>query len=93
MDPLSTHGMTDALRDAELLARAVRSAPEPGPAQAAALWNYRQVRDRLSGPMLAAVERIASYDWDLEEVRALLRALSGAMTEEVELLAGLPAAA
>ena len=92
-DPLSTHGMTDALRDAELLARAVRSAPEPGPAQAAALWNYRQVRDRLSGPMLAAVERIASYDWDLEEVRALLRALSGAMTEEVELLAGLPAAA
>ncbi|HEY6744880.1 MAG TPA: FAD-dependent monooxygenase [Mycobacteriales bacterium] len=92
-DPLSTHGMTDALRDAELLARAVRSAPEPGPARAAALAGYQDTRDRLAGPMLAAVERMAAYDWDLEEVRGLLRALSGAMTEEVELLAALPAAA
>jgi 2-polyprenyl-6-methoxyphenol hydroxylase-like FAD-dependent oxidoreductase len=92
-DPLSTHGMTDALRDAELLARAVLAAPEPGPAQTAALRGYQDIRDRLSRPMLAVVERIASYEWDLEGVRGLLRALSGAMTEEVELLAGLPDAA
>ena len=75
------------------VARAVLAAPEPGPAQTAALRGYQEIRDRLSRPMLAVVERIASYEWDLEGVRGLLRALSGAMTEEVELLAGLPAAA
>ena len=92
-DPLSTHGITDALRDAELLARAVLAAPEPGPARAAALAGYQEVRDRLSMPMLAVVERLASYDWDLDEVRTLLRELTGTMTDEVELLAGLPVAA
>ena len=85
--------MTAALRDAELLARAVRTAPEPGPAQGAALAGYQETRDRLSLPMAAAVERIASYDWGPAEIRSLLRALSGAMTEEIELLARLPAAA
>jgi 2-polyprenyl-6-methoxyphenol hydroxylase-like FAD-dependent oxidoreductase len=92
-DPLSTHGITDALRDAELLARAVLAVPEPGPARAAALAGYQEVRDRLSMPMLAVVERLASYDWDLDEVRTLLRELTGTMTDEVELLAGLPVAA
>ena len=92
-DPLSTHGMTDALRDAELLARAVLGAPGPGPAQLAALAGYQAERDRLSRPLLAVMERIASYDWDLVEVPGLLRALAGTMTEEVELLAGLPTAA
>jgi flavin-dependent dehydrogenase len=92
-DPLSTHGMTDAMRDAELLARAVLAAPEPGPAQVAALAGYQETRDRLSAPMLTVVERIASYDWELTGLRSLLRTLSASMTEEVELLAGLPAAA
>lgn len=92
-DPISTHGMTDALRDAELLARAVVAAPEPGPAQDAALAGYREQRDRLSVPLLAAVERIAAYDWDLGTVPGLLRALAGTMAEEVELLGSLPAVA
>jgi 2-polyprenyl-6-methoxyphenol hydroxylase-like FAD-dependent oxidoreductase len=92
-DPLSTHGMTDALRDAELLARAVVAAPVPGRAQAEALAGYQAERDRLTTPMLAVVERLASYDWDLTGVPAVLRTLAGTMTEEVELLAGLPPAA
>ena len=45
-DPLSTHGMTAALRDAELLSRAVVDAPHPGPAQTAALGRLRSAPRR-----------------------------------------------
>jgi len=92
-DPLSTHGITDALRDAELLARAVLSAPGPGPAQLDALAGYQAVRDELALPMLAITERIASHDWDLAEVRRLLMALASTMTDELELIGSIPVAA
>src|SRR5262245_23366178 len=50
-DPISVHGLTDALRDAELLARAIVSS-EPGePDRAAALADYQATRDRLSRPL------------------------------------------
>jgi 2-polyprenyl-6-methoxyphenol hydroxylase-like FAD-dependent oxidoreductase len=91
-DPLSTHGMTDALRDAELLAGAVAAVPEPGPDQLAALAGYQAVRDRLAAPLLAVSERIASYDWDLVEVRKLLMALASAMADELDVIAALPGA-
>ena len=62
--------MTDALRDAELLARAaVAAAPEPGADQLAALAGYQAVRDRLASPLLTVSERVASYDWNLAELR------------------------
>ena len=77
LDPMSTHGLTGALRDAELLTRAVLSGD---------LAGYQAERDRLSLPMLAIADRIASYAWDLPEVRVLLRRLASAMTEEVEAL-------
>jgi 2-polyprenyl-6-methoxyphenol hydroxylase-like FAD-dependent oxidoreductase len=92
-DPLSTHGMTDALRDAELLARAVAAAPRPGAEQHRALAGYQAVRDRLSLPMMDVVEQIASYSWDLPEVQRLLRVLASVMTDEVEELASLEPAA
>ena len=85
--------MTDALRDAELLARAVAAAPRFGAEQHRALAAYQAVRDRLSLPMMDVVERIASYSWDLPEVARLLRALSSAMTDEVEELVSLEPAA
>jgi 2-polyprenyl-6-methoxyphenol hydroxylase-like FAD-dependent oxidoreductase len=89
-DPLSTHGMSDALRDAELLARAVTDAPAPGSDQLDALAEYQAVRDRLARPLLDVTERIAGYRWDLAEVRRLLMTLSSTMTDELELLAELP---
>ena len=96
-DPLSTHGMTDALRDAELLARAVVSARSVGgpssPAGAAAMAGYQGERDRLSKGMVDVVERLAAFGWDLTEVRGLLRELASAMSEEVEALSVLPRAA
>jgi 2-polyprenyl-6-methoxyphenol hydroxylase-like FAD-dependent oxidoreductase len=60
-DPLSTHGMTDAFRDAELLTRAVLAAPEPGRARREALAEYESLRDALAFPLLEVTERLASY--------------------------------
>ena len=82
-DPISAHGMTDALRDAELLARAVIAAPAPGRQQLDALRAYEAARDELSRPFSELTERIASYEWGLEEIRELLPALSRAMRPEV----------
>ncbi|GAA4699398.1 NAD(P)/FAD-dependent oxidoreductase [Phytohabitans rumicis] len=85
LDPLSTHGMTDALRDAQLLAEAV-GAVLCGTPEAAALSQFQARRDRLSGPTFAVVDQLAGYQWDTPAVRRLLFALSSAMTDEVEAL-------
>jgi flavin-dependent dehydrogenase len=89
LDPISTHGMTAALRDAALLAQAVIATNPGRPERRAALAHYQDVRDRLSAPMVVATDEIAGYDWDLDRIRVLLRNLASAMTDEVELLAGL----
>jgi flavin-dependent dehydrogenase len=75
-DPLSTHGITDALRDAEMLARAVDD-----------LDRYARDRDRATGPMFDVVDRIAGYGWDSAEIRSHLLDLSTAMSAELELIA------
>jgi 2-polyprenyl-6-methoxyphenol hydroxylase-like FAD-dependent oxidoreductase len=82
-DPITAHGMTDALRDAELLSRAVMAAPGPGLRQLDALRAYEATRDELCRPFSELTERIASYQWGLEEIRELLPALSRAMRAEV----------
>jgi flavin-dependent dehydrogenase len=87
MDPMSTHGMTSALRDAALLARAVVESTLPAGRLAPA--DYEDVRDRLSVPMMKVTDEIAAYHWDLTRIRGLLRGLSSAMTDEVEMLATL----
>jgi 2-polyprenyl-6-methoxyphenol hydroxylase-like FAD-dependent oxidoreductase len=84
--------MTDALRDAELLARAVLAAPGPGPQQREAFAEYEAIRDRLTLPLLEATEPIAGFRWDLQEVQGLLRGLTGAMADEVDVLLALDAA-
>ncbi len=89
LDPMSTHGMTAALRDAELLARAVLSSTTSAADRRAALARYQADRDRLSLPMMGVTDEIASYGWDLCRIRVLLRQLASAMTVEVEALTGL----
>ncbi|HVK24018.1 MAG TPA: NAD(P)/FAD-dependent oxidoreductase [Actinokineospora sp.] len=79
-DPITAHGITDALRDAELLARAIITDTLPG---------YQATRDRLSLPLFTVTDAIAGYAWDEEEVTTLLKQLSAAMAEEIEaILAG-----
>lgn len=88
-DPLSAHGLTDALRDAELLARAVVEGLGDEISIDNALGDYQTTRDRISHPLFDVVDRIASQRWDDAEIAHLLFRLSSAMTEEIELLAAL----
>ena len=88
-DPITAHGITDALRDAELLSRAVLEAPRGGRAQLEAVLDYQHTRDRISEPLFDVTERIASYQWDLAQLRGLLKTLSQAMRPEVATLLGL----
>lgn len=82
-DPISTHGMTDALRDAELVADALVGVAS-GTSERTALGDYHRRRDQLSRRLFRVTDEIAAYDWDGQGVQPLLRRLSGAMTDEVE---------
>jgi 2-polyprenyl-6-methoxyphenol hydroxylase-like FAD-dependent oxidoreductase len=88
-DPISAHGMTDALRDAELLANALSTALGGASSELAALSRYQHLRDRLTLPLFEATDRVASYRWDLDQLRGLLIQLSRSMKAEVEVLAAL----
>ena len=65
-DPITAHGITDALRDAELLADALLAALSGGVPEAVALARYQATRDRLSRRLFDATEAVAGYDWDTE---------------------------
>ena len=79
-DPITAHGITDASRDAELLARAVvRGSDE-------ALSDYQAVRDELSLPLFQITDEIASYEWDLDTVKKLHVQMSSEMNREVKAL-------
>ena len=89
-DPITTHGMTDALRDAELLTDALLAVLAGAPG-AEALGGYQATRDRLSSRLFEVTEQVATYDWDLDRVQTLLRRVSSAMSDEVDHLQALPA--
>lgn len=97
-DPISAHGLTDAMRDAELLARAVVGGWGGGDRRLdAALADYQAARDELSGDLFAVTDRIAANDWDENEIGELLWEANAATRAEVEAISSLrplaPAAA
>jgi len=79
-DPLTAHGITDALRDAELLARAVATGGDE------ALTRYQSTRDGLVMGLFGVTDRIASFEWDLDQVQKHHLVLSEEMNAEVDLL-------
>ncbi|HJU96738.1 MAG TPA: NAD(P)/FAD-dependent oxidoreductase [Jiangellaceae bacterium] len=85
-DPLSTHGITDALRDAELLAGAVGDLHSGTATEATASDGYQKTRDALAGRLFGTVDTIASFTWTVPELRRLLLEASSAMSEQVEAL-------
>ena len=85
-DPLSTHGITDALRDAELLADAVADIHGGTASEAEALAGYQTTRDALVRRLFSAVEEIASHAWTIPQLRRLLLEASSAMSGQVEAL-------
>ena len=89
-DPITRYGMTDALRDAELLADEILETLTGMLPADVALKRYQTMRGQLSMRLFEATESIASYAWNLDQVRALLRQASSAMREEVEHLESLP---
>ncbi|MBK0398543.1 FAD-dependent monooxygenase [Limibaculum sp. M0105] len=75
-DPITAHGITDALRDAELLAEAViRSGPDK-------LGPYQEARDHLSRHLFALTDEIAGFGWTFESLKELHAQLSAAMKHE-----------
>ncbi|HTM31689.1 MAG TPA: NAD(P)/FAD-dependent oxidoreductase [Vicinamibacterales bacterium] len=76
-DPLTAHGITDALVDAEYLARAIAEESNP------ALLGYVEDRDRRAAQLFDITDRIASFAWTLDEARGLHKQLAKAMAEEV----------
>jgi 2-polyprenyl-6-methoxyphenol hydroxylase-like FAD-dependent oxidoreductase len=92
-DPLTAHGLTDALRDAELLARAVISSWSGALREDDALADYQATRDRLAVPLFAVTDTIAAQRWSDADIGELLLELSAAMSEEVDALAALDSVA
>jgi flavin-dependent dehydrogenase len=82
-DPITAHGITDALIDAEYLAHAVEAGTD------AALLAYDATRRQRVQGVFDVTDRIASYTWTLDEVRGLHRALAEEMSREVEALRAL----
>lgn len=88
-DPITTHGLTDALRDAELLSHAVLVGGA-GASSDLALAGYQDARDRLSRTLTDVTESVCRYDWDGDRIRMLLRGVSSAMSDEMEHLSAHP---
>jgi len=86
-DPVTAHGITDALRDAELVANAILDG------RSGALAAYQKERDDLSRPLFDVTGAIASFRWTLDEVKLLHMQLSAAMRAEVDRVASLSAPA
>jgi flavin-dependent dehydrogenase len=83
-DPSTAHGITDALRDAELLVRALLGSGDLG--------AYQATRDLLSRPFLEMTAATASYDWDLARLAVLHRQMKALTDEENALIAAFDAA-
>jgi 2-polyprenyl-6-methoxyphenol hydroxylase-like FAD-dependent oxidoreductase len=83
-DPLTAHGITDALRDAELLARAILQGTDR------ALPGYQEARNEMVAIQFQATDDIASFEWDLTTVRLHHRIMVEEMTREVKMLNSLP---
>ncbi|MCB1375775.1 MAG: FAD-dependent monooxygenase [Rhodobacteraceae bacterium] len=76
MDPATAHGMTEALLDAGRLASSWIAGQET-------LDDYRDRRRAQVGTIFAITQRIASFDWNLDDLTALHRDLNEAMRSEL----------
>ena len=76
-DPITAHGITDALVDAESLANAVAGGGDE------ALEDYREERNRRAVDFMDLTDAIASFEWSLEEAKVHHLRLSKLMNKEV----------
>lgn len=90
-DPGTAHGITDALRDAELLSRALDAGLTAEQDLADAFADYERTRDDLSVPLFTATDGIAGHRWSHDMLRSLHIATSKAMQRETAHMAALTA--
>lgn len=89
-DPISAHGISDALRDAELGARAIdRSLRAPGEA-VQALDAFHRDRDLLALRIYRESQALAAYGWDADEASTRMRVISEEVRAECAYLDALP---
>ena len=74
-DPVSAHGITDAFRDAELLANAAGNGD-------AALQEYQRQRDEVTAEIWDITDRIAAFDMDMDALQKAYQELAQAMRTE-----------
>jgi flavin-dependent dehydrogenase len=77
-DAITAHGITSALRDADILARTI--------AEGASLAAYQTARDDLSLKFFEISDRVAALDWDIPTVQQYHRMMSQEMGREEEAL-------
>ncbi len=77
-DPITAHGISDAFRDAELLARAI--------AGETSLAAYQELRDAVTRDLFDVTDRIAGYDWTMDQLKGYLLELSRSMKPESKLI-------
>jgi flavin-dependent dehydrogenase len=90
-DPISAHGISDALRDAELCARAIDRALLTPEDETEALDWYEELRDSLSNRLFEESEALARFEWSSQEASARMRLISDEVRAECETLVSLPA--
>ncbi|MBS3647305.1 FAD-dependent monooxygenase [Pseudaminobacter sp. 19-2017] len=80
-DPLTSHGISDAMRDAEGVASALLADSE------AAMRRFEDERDAFALPILEATEAISSFEWAIEELPERHKRFSDVLKAETALLA------
>jgi flavin-dependent dehydrogenase len=73
-DPITAHGITNALRDADILSRAI--------IDGTGLARYQAARDDLSVKFFEVSDRVASYQWDIPTVKQYHQIMSQEMGRE-----------
>jgi 2-polyprenyl-6-methoxyphenol hydroxylase-like FAD-dependent oxidoreductase len=88
-DPLTGHGITDAFRDAELLALHLGRALRAEVSESAAMATYAAERERALMPIFDVTSALAAYP-PVAEFSALQREFAVLIEIEAEWLASLP---
>jgi flavin-dependent dehydrogenase len=80
-DPMTGHGITDAFRDAELLAEAIHAALD-GEDWDKALGSYQRRRDEMSRDVFETTQQIASLEWDEDSLLEIFMRFGAAVMAE-----------
>ena len=77
-DPATAHGITDAFLDANRLAEAFSATGDP--------HNYQAERDQTAPIFFDLTQKIASFDWDIDDLKSLHMQLNACMKAETNVL-------